>query len=232
MEFGKFLGREGICRVEEDDKGGLKVAWIDNSPDALRRQEANKKKERQDKNDEEREQRLIAEQVNRAQKEAEDKKEPHNVSETATMLQRDEGEKLTLNFGKNAPTAAAATTQMPTPPESSNTDSAKSQEPGAISPKIEASDDAVIGLSSTNAASEEKPPAKIGLNLGGVAKPKNVFAAASKKNALNGSKAPPNVVQQRPMSEAERIMKEELQRKRLREGNGFHGPPSKRARPG
>lgn len=64
-EFAKFLGREGICRVEETDKG-IQIAWVDNSPEALRRQDAIRKKERQDKGDEEREQMLIRDQVRKA----------------------------------------------------------------------------------------------------------------------------------------------------------------------
>ena len=69
-EYAKYLGRQGIVRVEEDEKSegrggasGLMIAWIDNSPEALRRQEALKKKDRQDKGDEELEQRMIEEQM-------------------------------------------------------------------------------------------------------------------------------------------------------------------------
>src|SRR5271167_1719496 len=43
-EFAKFLGREGICRVEENEKG-LHIAWIDNSAEALRRQDAVRRQE-------------------------------------------------------------------------------------------------------------------------------------------------------------------------------------------
>jgi DNA/RNA-binding protein KIN17 len=51
-EFVRFLGRNGICRVSEDDKDGLTIAWVDNSPEAMARQEAARKKERSAKNDE------------------------------------------------------------------------------------------------------------------------------------------------------------------------------------
>lgn len=71
-EFAKFLGREGVCRVEEGERG-LEVSWIDNSPEALRRQAAIRKRERQDKGDEEREQKLIQEQVRRARQDADSK---------------------------------------------------------------------------------------------------------------------------------------------------------------
>ncbi|BFZ57247.1 hypothetical protein PYCC9005_004298 [Savitreella phatthalungensis] len=65
-EFIKGLGREGICRVDEDDKGGLFVAWIDNSPEALARQDYIKRKERMERGDEERAQALIEQQIARA----------------------------------------------------------------------------------------------------------------------------------------------------------------------
>src|SRR5277367_1901347 len=64
-EFAKFLGREGICRVEENEKG-LHIAWIDNSAEALRRQDAVRRQEAMEKGDEEREQRMIDEQIKRA----------------------------------------------------------------------------------------------------------------------------------------------------------------------
>ncbi|ORY81468.1 domain of Kin17 curved DNA-binding protein-domain-containing protein, partial [Protomyces lactucae-debilis] len=68
-EFIKSLGREGICRVDITDKGVF-VAWIDNSPEALARQEAIRRKDRLDKGDEERTNALLSEQVKRAQEEA------------------------------------------------------------------------------------------------------------------------------------------------------------------
>ena len=49
-------------------------------------------------------------------------------------------------------------------------------------------------------------------------KPKNVFAAMGKKKT--GEKKKEGV---RPMSEAERIMKEELERKRIRSGPDNNG---------
>ncbi|KAJ8613093.1 hypothetical protein MRB53_037145 [Persea americana] len=106
-EFAKHLGREGICRVEETDKG-LHIAWIDNSPEALRRQDAIRKRERMDKGDEEREQRLIEEQVERAHE-----SRLEDEDDEARALQRTEGEKITLNFGSK-PT----TTRPLTPPTS------------------------------------------------------------------------------------------------------------------
>ncbi|EIM24243.1 hypothetical protein WALSEDRAFT_3879, partial [Wallemia mellicola CBS 633.66] len=64
-EFTKYLGRAGIVRVDETERG-LYVSWIDNSPQALARQEAIQKKERQHMDDEQRERKLIAEQIEKA----------------------------------------------------------------------------------------------------------------------------------------------------------------------
>ncbi|RUS34563.1 domain of Kin17 curved DNA-binding protein-domain-containing protein [Jimgerdemannia flammicorona] len=68
-DFVKHLGREGICHVDETPKGWF-ITWIDNSPKALERQAANQKRERQDMDDEQREQRMIQEQIERARLES------------------------------------------------------------------------------------------------------------------------------------------------------------------
>jgi DNA/RNA-binding protein KIN17 len=102
-EFAKFLGREGICRVEETDKG-IQIAWIDNSPEALRRQDAIRKKERQDKGDEEREQMLIREQVWKAKLDAVARASGEEEDEERE-LKRAEGGKIKLNFGKKPATS-------------------------------------------------------------------------------------------------------------------------------
>ncbi|MCJ1399975.1 hypothetical protein MMC11_003178 [Xylographa trunciseda] len=212
-EFAKFLGREGICRVEEGDKG-LEVAWVDNSPEALRRQDAIRKKERQDRGDEEREQKLIREQVERARRDAEEKEggEGGHEAETSGELQREEGEKIKLAF--NAKTAGS-----------------KPFSPPALTTKA----DGGVTLSSENVVGElisTAAPAptqeKVSLKMGPSSKGKNVFAAASKKNAFSGSHGVGKPAQQKPMSEAERIMKEEIEQKRLREARALSGSAAKR----
>lgn len=95
-EFVKGLGRDGICRVEEGERG-LFVSYIDTSTDALNRQAAIKKREKQDKGDEERANALIAEQIDRANREAADKEvavEP--------VLDKKPEEKIKLSFNKSA----------------------------------------------------------------------------------------------------------------------------------
>jgi DNA/RNA-binding protein KIN17 len=68
-EFVKHLGRSGIARVDETDKGWF-LAWIDSSPKALAKQEASMKKERATMSDEQRERILIAEQIEKAKEQA------------------------------------------------------------------------------------------------------------------------------------------------------------------
>ena len=214
-EFAKYLGREGICRVEEGDKG-LEVAWIDNSPEALRRQDAIRKKERQDRGDEEREQKLIKEQIERARRDAEEKDKDEGT-ENVGSLQREEGEKIKLSFGTKAQTVKQ-TASLTAMAEEENKDEVKDLLEEADLPGVISSTPAEPAL--------EKNLPKWGSNQ----KPKNVFAAASKKNALGGTKSLAKVVRQKPVSEAERIMKEELDRKQSRQTNGFPGVGSKRQR--
>jgi DNA/RNA-binding protein KIN17 len=228
-EFAKYLGREGICRVEENEKG-LHVAWIDNSPEALRRQDAIRKKERQDKGDEEREQALIQEQVRRAQLDAE-ARGAAELDETERELKRVEGEKIKLSFGAK-----------PVPPksESASTPAGDSKSPQSGSPPLTSADASDSSKKSEENASAEqgesaKTPAaeagmagKTSIKLGGTNKPKNVFAAA-KKNVFGGKKAAV-IEQPKKMSEAERIMKEELERKRNRGASSFGAPPPKKQR--
>ena len=113
-EFVKHLGRTGVAHVDETEKGWF-IAWIDNSPKALAKQEASLKKERLTTSDEQRERQLIQEQIQRAAAEAEEKGEgPSNATEAAREegLKREEDKKVTISFGTkpSAPTAAGTST--------------------------------------------------------------------------------------------------------------------------
>ncbi|KAI0301092.1 zinc finger protein RTS2, partial [Multifurca ochricompacta] len=98
-EFIKHLGRTGVAHVDETDKGWF-IAWIDRSPKALEKQEASLQKERATMNDEQRERLLIAEQIERAEREARNKGEGTSAADSAEEekrreegLQREEGDK-------------------------------------------------------------------------------------------------------------------------------------------
>ncbi len=64
-DFVKHLGREGIVQAEDTDQGWF-ITWIDNSPAALARQDALQKMERAKMDDEQRQRRLLEEQIARA----------------------------------------------------------------------------------------------------------------------------------------------------------------------
>lgn len=225
-EFTKYLGRESICLVEEKDDG-LFISWIDDSPEALKRKEALRRKELQDKGDEEREQMLLKAQIRRAQKDAEsrgvlpDEDEDDEAREVRELV-RQEGEKIKLSFGSKV------TTAKPADPAKQDADEATSSK--VPSPGRAAAGEGREADSKTDDGAQEgeKPAAPKPLSLKMTAKPqaKNVF-----KNAFSGGAKKVKIEQQpKKMSEAERIMKEEMERKRARDARGFGGPPNKKQR--
>ncbi|KAI0835362.1 domain of Kin17 curved DNA-binding protein-domain-containing protein [Hypoxylon sp. FL0890] len=219
-EFAKYLGREGICKVEENEKG-IHIAWVDDSPEALRRKEAVRRKEMQDKGDEEREQMMIREQIRRAKREAGEANEEDADNAEARELKRQEGEKIKLSFGAKPATQPAASAY----PEKSTPEASGSP------PKDEQKDTSDSTAPQAQAAPTEKPAAApISLKMTAKPQTKNVFAAAKKNALAGGSKKAPAFEQPKKMSEAERIMKEELERKRARENSGRDGFSNKRQR--
>lgn len=224
-EFAKHLGREGICRVEEEEAdengrgGGLMISWIDNSPDALRRQDALRKKERQDRGDEEREWRDIKEQIARAKKDGleEEEEELEEKMEETRLLQRKEGEKIKLSFGgKKLVTTEKndAEIKPPSPPLTDKEDSSGEDKSNAAADSEPPSNNTTSSPSATKLSLN---PAKISTNP----KPQITLASAPKKNPLNMSKKPKQAsAPSKPMSQAERIMREEIERKQRREASG------------
>ena len=80
-EFVKWLGREGIVKADETEKGWF-VTYIDRDPEAIARAE---KKNKMAATDEERQERLLIEQMERAKARATD-----DGPSVSTVLQRDE----------------------------------------------------------------------------------------------------------------------------------------------
>ncbi|GAK62845.1 zinc finger protein rts2 [Moesziomyces antarcticus] len=64
-DFVKHLGREGVVQAEDTEQGWF-ITWIDNSPAALARQDALQKLERAKMDDEQRQRKLLQEQIARA----------------------------------------------------------------------------------------------------------------------------------------------------------------------
>lgn len=227
-EYAKYLGREGICRVEETEKG-LQIAWIDTSPEALKRAEAIRRKEMQDKGDEERELRLIREQQKRAEKAAEERRrkgksgdeaehdEEADEEEEKKGFRLEEGEKIKLSLG---PTPAGKKEEVKedtsTPPTEPNIREMSNGE--TTSTSQEPTTEPFKPVEPSTTASSSTPAKPAGFSFG--AKPpqaKNVFAQAKKNALAGGTKKAVKIEQPKKMSEAERIMREEMDKKRSRE---------------
>ncbi|EFX01107.1 c2h2 finger domain containing protein [Grosmannia clavigera kw1407] len=234
-ELAKHLGQESICRVEENEKG-IFISWIDTSPEALRRQEALRRKEAQDRGDEEWERRMLKAQIERAERAAKERRGDEQASEDEdeeddknNLLERQEGEKVKLSFGSAKPesTAAKEAKAPPVSDEQQPASGVKAEDEAGVDKKTEPA-----GLAAPAAVPTAAKP--VSLKLGGLSKPqpKNVFAAA-KKNALSGGGGK-KIELPKKMSEAERIMKEELERKRSRDfsshGAGRSSGPNKKPR--
>ncbi|KAK0727363.1 domain of Kin17 curved DNA-binding protein-domain-containing protein [Lasiosphaeria miniovina] len=231
--FAKYLSREGLVRVEEKEEEGAQpgfyISWIDDSPEAMRRREEVRRKELQDKGDEEREQALLRSQISRAKKDAEARGVDLEESETAGHeLKRQVGEKIKLSFG--AAKLKSATGDAPNPPPAPDPTPASTVADGAALKVVPESTNEEEGKAEDEKPTEEvtadgtapalKPaPMKFGIKP----QPKNVF-----KNAFSRAKKKVMATPPKKMSEAERIMKEEIEKKRVREATG--GPPNKKMR--
>jgi DNA/RNA-binding protein KIN17 len=228
-EFAKFLGREGVCRVEEGERG-LEISFIDDSPEAVARREDVKRKERQAKGDEDLESRLLNQQIKRAKEAAKEKErlEGWHKQEDEVVQKPELGEttaepvKLSLSLGAKA-------AQKPSEP-------AKEPEPDApvAIDTFSAQDSASTPLTDNKDTPAETPapaptaPAKI--SLGGLMGKKPNALLGKRPNALAGKKAIAAPEPEKKMSNAERIMREEMERKRFRDDRG--GGNGKRQRLG
>nr|XP_020028367.1 DNA/RNA-binding protein KIN17 isoform X2 [Castor canadensis] len=101
-DFTKWLGREGLCKVDETPKGWY-IQYIDRDPETIRRQLELEKKKKQDLDDEEKTAKFIEEQVKRG---LEGKEQDAPVF-TELSRENDE-EKVTFNLNKGACSSAGA----------------------------------------------------------------------------------------------------------------------------
>ena len=177
--------------MDETEKGWF-IAWIDNSPKALAKQEASMKKERATMSDEARERMLIEEQIERAAQEGEGNGEPKSASPPAEEgLKREEGEKVVLSFGAKPSTSTVSTSESNTPSGGLKLNAFKP----AVNPlKIGAN------------------PLKAGVNP---LKRPNVFKQATPSQVSSDDKSSMKR-KDMPMSAAERVILEDQNRKRRR----------------
>ncbi|KAF7655138.1 hypothetical protein LDENG_00059330 [Lucifuga dentata] len=93
-DFTKWLGREGLCKVDETPKGWY-IQYIDRDPETIRRQEELAKKKKAELDDEERCAKFIEEQVRRGR----DSKEPDETPVYTELQRENEEEKVAFNLG-------------------------------------------------------------------------------------------------------------------------------------
>jgi len=201
-DYGKYLGREGICRVTENEKG-MFIAWIDNSPEALRRRDAVRRKERQDRGDEIREQKQLEAQIARAQQ----------------ALKEKEAEQAANSEGENE----EATTQVPPPEGQKFSFSLKLSKAAAVPEPIDAEKDLVSPETADSTAPSAPPnnPAPFKLSFGNkpaaVIKPPPDLFKKEKSSSKDKTKATDTGVPPEKLNVLDRILLEEKERKRRRE---------------
>ncbi|KAF9959691.1 hypothetical protein BGZ72_009047 [Mortierella alpina] len=99
-EFTMHLGKEGLAIVDETPKGWF-MQWVDNSPKTLARQEAIAKKERMEMDDEQREQKMIQEQIKAEalrKQTTQDSGEEEDAAATTELVRENEEEKIKLDI--------------------------------------------------------------------------------------------------------------------------------------
>jgi len=184
-EFIKHLGRSGIARVDETEKGWF-LAWIDNSPKALARQEASLKKERLTTSDEQRERQLIAEQIERAKVEGGSEEVAAPAAEELGLKRDDGAEKVVLSFSMKPAASSVATPASTTPASTVSTGG--------------------FGGFKLNPLKQATNPLK---------RP-NVFKAATATSGTKDKDLDSNLSRKRELSVAEKLMQEDQERKRRR----------------
>lgn len=216
-KFAKYLGREGICRVEEGERG-LEISFIDDTPEAVARREDVKRKERLAKGDENLESKLLEQQMKRAREAAAKAEASKPKAEVPAVEAGDEVAepvKLSLSLG------AKAGQKKPDQPVEAHPDA-----PVAID-SFSATD---ADIQPSEAAAPAPAPAPVKMSLGSLAakSKSNPLMGGGKKNALGGKKQEMAPVEKK-MSNAERIMREEMERKRVRDERGGGGKRQKLA---
>ncbi|CAK9785282.1 hypothetical protein CC85DRAFT_285329 [Cutaneotrichosporon oleaginosum] len=180
------LSKAGIVRVDEDERGHLWIQWVDNRPETLAKQAAQQKKERSTMDGEDRERKMIEDQIARARAIA----EQEEVEKKG--LERKEGEKISLSL---FPKPEAAEEKK----EEASSDSSTTP-----APTVEKKPTSFGSFGKMPAANPLKPANPLKRPAAG-----NVFKAAKVAKTDDKDDAKPKGF----MSEAERLMKEDLARK-------------------
>lgn len=199
--FIQTIGKEGLVKVDEDEKG-IWIQWVDNRPETLSKQAAAMKVERSQMDSEERERKMLEEQIARARAQQADQ------PDLTVGLQKKEGEKIKLNlFGASEP----------------KTEEGKEEESASASAETKPT----IGFGKLSAPGTAKPLA-VSTNPLKRPAPVNVFKSSKAAKTESGGSAINGDSNGAPKykSEAERLMMEDQARKASRgqgQGQGYRG---------
>ncbi|KAK9449134.1 domain of Kin17 curved DNA-binding protein-domain-containing protein [Limtongia smithiae] len=85
-EFVKYLGEQNMCFVAPDPEkeGGMLISYVDSSPEAVKRRQDAARREKADVDDIGREEKVLAQQVKRAQKESAAKRKDEGDGDATT----------------------------------------------------------------------------------------------------------------------------------------------------
>lgn len=207
-EFITFLGHEGICRVENTEKGWF-ISWIDNSPEALKKRDANLKRERLEKGEADREDRLLQEQIERARQDALEKQ--LDAAEVKLLDEDVKDGEVGEHMNEDAVDNVKEDAEDSEMKDVLKLDEERSSAPVALKIEKPVTTPSINPLSikkPTNALKSSNPLAS--------KKAANPLKSAMKKEAKK-AEPPVNDNGKRPLPKAVEIMNEELQRKKVRE---------------
>ncbi|XP_067928216.1 DNA/RNA-binding protein KIN17-like [Watersipora subatra] len=102
-EFIKWLGREGLCVVDETEKGWF-IQYVDRDPETLRKMEALKNREKHDQDDEERMAAFIQSQVEKGRESAQGSAETLPTE----LARSDDDDKVTFAMGETSKTGTTS----------------------------------------------------------------------------------------------------------------------------
>lgn len=240
--FIQYLGKNGICHVDETEKGWF-ISWIDTSPKALAKQDAALKKERQDLGDEERQRRMINEQIERVKAmEAQKEQNGGEGSSTGASTPQPEDEEIDVttiqpiklsiggfgNKGKQREDSAAteiANATSPSGPADASNGQIAGEELKAVSPGESSTPQAILVSSEPVTVGPASIKPKVNpLKMTGKTNPLKsnpLKAKAAKADTPTSTTSSASV--KKPLTAMEQIALEEQERQRRRQQGGGSG---------
>ncbi|CBQ70352.1 related to RTS2-Basic zinc-finger protein, involved in UV response and DNA replication [Sporisorium reilianum SRZ2] len=208
-EFVKHLGREGIVQAEDTDQGWY-LTWIDNSPAALARQDALQKMERAKMDDEQRQCRLLQEQIERAAgtssaNGSRDAAEPLDKAREGLQRNGSEPIRIGLSLGALARKSDQSADDAKASEKKQDTTEAKSSSSGAPTAAAPASAPFKMGFNALKSTSKPANPLKQAASV----RRNDAQSKTASSSSSSGRAKPPS-----SMTMAEKIMHEELERKK------------------